>query len=83
MVVQQPGESCELIRLPPKDQTSQLIDWFAEGQGLAVEVEGVVMTIRYLTRKGRRARIVITGPAGVVFRALAVHEAARSPDHSR
>jgi hypothetical protein len=47
-----------------------LIDWFAEGQILAVEVDGVVVTIRYLTRKGRRARIAIAAPSGAVFRSL-------------
>lgn len=72
MAVLQPEESCELAHPPPKEQTSRLIDWFAEGHGLAVEVAGVVMTVRYVCRKGRRARIAITGPAGVVFRSLDV-----------
>jgi hypothetical protein len=70
MAVQQPGKSCELAHLPVKGQTSQLIDWFAEGQTFEVEFAGVVMTVRYVCRKGRRARIAITGPAGAVFRSL-------------
>ena len=62
------GESLEPAHTP--DQVCQLIDWFAEGQTFAVEFEGVVVTVRYVGRKGRRARIAITGPAGTVYRAL-------------
>ena len=66
----------------PSCQSSEtnLIAWFAEGQAIAVESAGVVMTIRYVCRKGRRARIAITGPAGAVFCALDSSETARSPD---
>ena len=49
---------------------SQLIDWFAEGQSVAVEFGGVVMSVHYISRKGRRARIAVTGPAGALFRGL-------------
>ncbi len=70
-VHQQPGE---VPRPRPtrhdQEQTSQLIDWFAEGQTVSVEFAGVVMTVRYVCRKGRRARIAITGPARTVYRAL-------------
>lgn len=61
---------------------SRLIDWFAEGQAVAVEFEGIVITMHYLGRKGRRARIAITGPAGAVYRALDLSETAASPDRS-
>ena len=71
MGVQEPGESRELTQLRPKEQTCQLIDWFAEGQTFAVEFAGAVVSVRYMCRKGRRARIAITGPAGAEFRALA------------
>ena len=49
---------------PPR---SQCIDWYAEGQARIVEVGGVQVTVRYVGRKGRRARIAITAPAGAVF----------------
>lgn len=46
----------------------QSIDWYAEGQSRTVEVNGIEVTFRYVGRKGRRARIAITAPAGAVFR---------------
>ena len=49
--------------------TSTCIDWFSEGQARVVEVGGVRVTIRFVGRKGRRARIAIEAPAGAVFRA--------------
>ena len=58
------GRDCD--RAP----TSQSIDWYAEGHARDVEVAGVRVTVRFVGRKGRRARIAITGPAGAVFRAL-------------
>ena len=82
MTVQEHEQSGEVERLSDTRQTSQLIDWFAEGQALAVEIAGLVVTIRYVCRKGRRARIAITGPAGSVFCALDSSETARSPDRS-
>lgn len=51
---------------PP--QPCQSFDWYAEGEGRVVEVKGVWMTVRYLGRKGRRARILIEAPGGAVFR---------------
>jgi hypothetical protein len=48
--------------------TSVSIDWYAEGQARVVEVGGVQVSIRYVGRKGRRARLAITAPAGAVFR---------------
>ncbi len=44
------------------------IDWYSEGQSRTVDVGGVRMTVRFVGRKGRRGRIVITAPAGAVFR---------------
>jgi hypothetical protein len=32
-----------------------------------VEVDGVRVTVRYVNRNGRRARIAITAPAGATF----------------
>jgi len=50
---------------PP--QTTQSFDWYSEGEGRIVEVNGVRITVRYVGRKGRRARFVIEAPAGAVF----------------
>jgi hypothetical protein len=59
---------------PPNDSivgpalvTSQFIDWYHEGESRTVEVNGLHIVVRFVGRKGRRARIAITAPAGVVF----------------
>jgi hypothetical protein len=49
-------------------QTSQSIEWYAEGESRTVEVAGIQVTIRFIGRKGRRGRILIEAPAGAVFR---------------
>ena len=54
-------------RLPP----SVSIDWYAEGQTRVVEVDGVRVTVRFVCRRGRRARIAIEAPAGALFRSEA------------
>ena len=53
-----------------RESKSQSIDWYGEGQSRTVEVDGTEVTVRYIARKGRRARICITAPTGAVFRAL-------------
>ena len=58
------GRNCD----PPP--TSQCIDWYAEGEAREVAVAGVCVIVRFVGRKGRRARIAITGPSGAVFRSL-------------
>lgn len=52
---------------PVRTGISQSIDWYAEGQARTVEVDGIHVTVRYVARKGRRARIAITAPSGAVF----------------
>jgi len=47
MRVQQPRRILRANSPTPKEQTSQLIDWFAEGQTLAVEFANVVVPVRY------------------------------------
>jgi hypothetical protein len=47
---------------------SQSFDWYAEGESRTVEVDGIRVEVRFVARKGRRARIAITAPAGAVFR---------------
>jgi len=53
-----------------RSPTSKSIDWYAEGQGRSVEVEGIRVLIKLIGRKGRRARIAIEAPAGAEFRAV-------------
>lgn len=48
--------------------TSRSTDWYAEGQSRVVEAGGLKVTVHYVGRKGRRARIVIEAPAGAEFR---------------
>ena len=59
----QPKSPCE----PSTCTNCQSIGWYAEGVGRAVEVEGVIVVVKYLGRKGRRARIIIEAPSGAVF----------------
>lgn len=56
----------------PQKLTSTSIDWYSEGESRVVEVDGVRVTIRFVGRKGRRARIAIVAAAGAVFRNEAV-----------
>ncbi len=48
--------------------SSESINWYSQGQSTSVEVNGVQVAIRFVCRKGRRARIAITAPAGAKFR---------------
>src|ERR1043166_6922790 len=50
----------------------QSVDWYSEGQTRIVDVDGVQITIRFVRRHGRRARIAISAPPGTVFRAVDV-----------
>ncbi len=52
------------------DISSQSADWYHEGDSRTVEFNDVEMTVRYVGRKGRRGRIVITAPPGANFRSL-------------
>ena len=52
---------------PQTPRTSQSIEWFSEGQTRAVEIDGMQVTVRFVSRNGRRARIAIEAPAGAVF----------------
>jgi|WetSurMetagenome_2_1015567.scaffolds.fasta_scaffold2008356_1 hypothetical protein len=48
-------------------ESSRSIDWYAEGEERVVEVGGVQVVIRFVGRRGRRARIAITAPPGTAF----------------
>jgi hypothetical protein len=45
------------------------IEWYSEGQERVIDVGGVRVTVRFVGRSGRRARIAITAPPGTVFSA--------------
>ena len=64
---------CHVTDGRDRDQASmsRSIDWYAEGQAREMDVAGQRMTVKFVGRKGRRARIAISGPAGAVFRDLA------------
>ena len=51
--------------LPGRD--CQSVEWYSEGQFRIVELNGIRVTIRFVGRRGRRARIAITAPSGAVF----------------
>jgi hypothetical protein len=48
---------------------SQSTEWYAEGEERIVEAHGIQVGVRFVGRKGRRARIKITAPPGAAFRA--------------
>ena len=77
-----PVENHDQGREVPRPPESTSIDWYAESQARDVVVAGIRVTVRFVGRKGRRARIAITGPAGAVFCALDSSEATWSPDRS-
>ena len=43
---------------------TETIDWYAEGQSRTVMIGDDEVRIRFVGRKGRRGRIVISVPAG-------------------
>ena len=49
------------------ETVSQTYDWYSEGEGRTVEVAGIVIVVKFVGRKGRRARIAIAAPGGAVF----------------
>ena len=61
-------------------QTSQSIEWYAEGEERIVDAGGIRIVVRFVGRKGRRGRIAITAPPGAAFRARDRNENVRSPD---
>lgn len=52
---------------PAESPTCQSIDWFHEGDERVVKVGDMLVTVRFIGRKGRRARIAITAPAGAKY----------------
>lgn len=63
-------QSLESVCPRVEASSCKCVDWYSEGQARTVEVDGVEVTIRFVGRKGRRARISIVAPAGAVFRCL-------------
>ena len=66
----------------PSSSFSQCIDWYAEGEERVVEADGVQVVVRFVGRRGRRARIAIVAPAGATFQALDRGETVWSPSRS-
>ena len=62
--------------------TSQSIEWYADGQERIVEADGIQVVVRLVGRKGRRARIAITAPPGAAFLACDRNKADRAQDTS-
>lgn len=60
----------ERPRNVPAPRSSAMIDWYSEGETKQVEFHGVQVTVRFIGRRGRRARIAIEAPPGAVFRAV-------------
>lgn len=46
------------------------IEWYHEGQTRIVEANGMRIEVRFVGRKGRRARIAIVAPLGAAFQAI-------------
>lgn len=61
------------------EPVSLSFDWYGEGDTRTVEVDGIEVVVKFVARKGRRARIAITAPAGATFRGDGVAE--NSPSH--
>jgi hypothetical protein len=79
----QSSRSREKGELPLSERhTSHTIDWYAPGQSRTVEINGLQVTVRFVGRKGRRARIAITAPAqvGVPWRARSTKGRRRTLD---
>jgi hypothetical protein len=62
-IVTQPAEDSDDVR------SCRSVEWYTDGQVRVVDVNGVRVVVRFVGRKGRRARIAITAPPGAVFRA--------------
>lgn len=46
---------------------AETIDWYSKGESRTVIIDGLEVRVRLVGRKGRRARIVISAPAGAQF----------------
>jgi hypothetical protein len=55
-------------RKPPSAAVSQSVEWYYQGEERIVDVGGIRIAVRFVARKGRRARIAITAPPGAAFR---------------
>jgi hypothetical protein len=55
------------VHVERSDSISTSIDWFAEGEARTVSAQGVKIVVRFVGRKGRKARIAILAPCGARF----------------
>lgn len=67
----------------PPAPVSRCIDWYHEGETRIVVVDGFKVTIRFISRKGRRARIAIIAPAGATFLAPDAAERPSGPNNAQ
>jgi hypothetical protein len=58
---------CDAHAAPRSSVRTETIDWYAEGESRIVRVSDVEVHVRFVGRKGRRGRIVISAPAGARF----------------
>jgi hypothetical protein len=63
-----------------ESRTCQSIEWYSEGQARIVQADGVRITIRFVGRRGRRARIAITAPPGAALFGAERHTDDLAPD---
>ncbi len=65
------NHSTETILLQSPDSNGERpcrsIDWYTQGQSRTVEVDGRRVVVRFVGRRGRRARIAVLAPAGADF----------------
>lgn len=47
------------IDIPPQGQ--EFVHWYSTGQSRTLEIHGLLVTVRFVGRKGRRGRIAISG----------------------
>lgn len=60
------GASLE-VQQPKHDPQVQYIEWYSQGQARSIIVEGHEILVRFVGRKGRKARIAIVAPPGAQF----------------
>jgi len=82
MKSQQNNQDAASNRTHVPAEVSRSIDWYAEGEERIVDAGGIRITVRFVGRKGRRARIAITAPPGAAFRSLDSNENVRSTNRS-
>lgn len=60
---------CQRVNDLPADAcpSAKCVVWYSQGDVVEVVVDGRVISVQLVGRKGRRSRIAITAPAGSKF----------------